>query len=294
MIRVHCLHQHRAILGEGPIWRGREPALYWIDLRAPAIHRFDPAKGALDQVPAKLGGRIGGMVFTRDGRMAIVDNSGLHVLDPERHRRRFLGHPDFEAPDNCFNDAKCDSRGRLWSGGADIHEELPIGRLFVFDASGRGKAIDQGFICSNGPAFSPDGRYAYFTDSYAHEIWRYEIDPSSGEIGPRRGFAKIDPADGYPDGMTVDGEGCLWNAHWDGWRVTCYRPDGKIERVLEVPVPKPTAIAFGGSDMKRLFITTASIGMNEAQLAEAPWSGCLLACDLDVAGLPDSDYVLEV
>ena len=92
--------------------------------------------------------------------------------------------------------------------------------------------------------------------------------------------------------MTVDAEGFLWNAHWDGWRITRYDPDGRIDRVLTVPVPKPTSIAFGGPDMKRLFITSASLDMTPQQLAEAPWSGCLMACDLDIAGLPDRDYAL--
>ena len=294
MTQIHRLHPHRSILGEGPIWRANESALYWIDLRQPSILRFDPAKSALDQVPAKLGERIGGLVFTRDGKMAIVDRSGLHLLDRGKQRRRYLSHPDVDLPDNCFNDAKCDRSGRLWSGSTDTFDELPTGRLFVFDGTGRGKLIEEGFICANGPAFSPDGRHAYFTDSFAYEIWRYDIDPSTGEVGPRQSFAKIDPKDGYPDGMTVDSEGCLWNAHWDGWRITCYRPNGKVERVVQLPVPKPTSVAFGGKDMKSLFITTASFGMSDGELNQAPLSGCLLGCELDVVGLADTDYALKV
>jgi sugar lactone lactonase YvrE len=294
MTTIHRLHPHRAILGEGPIWRANEPALYWIDLRQPSIHRFDPAHSALENLPTKIGDRIGGMVFARDGRMVIVDRAGLHLLDRETGRRTYLANPEIERPDNCFNDAKCDRLGRLWSGGEETHNEAPEGRLFVFDHKAQARLIDEGFICSNGPAFSLDGKTAYFTDSFAREIWRYEIDPATGEVGPRRHFATIDPSAGYPDGMTVDSEGCLWNAHWDGWQITCYRPNGKIERVLKVPVPKPTAVAFGGKDMKRLFITTASVGMSEGELSEAPWSGCLLGADLDVAGVPDTDYALDL
>jgi sugar lactone lactonase YvrE len=292
MTDIIRLHPHRAILGEGPTWRPHENAVYWIDLRAPAIFRYDCASGRNETLPIQLGDRLGAMVFTSDGRMVAADRSGLHLI--EGGRRRTLSHPDADQPFNCFNDAKVDRRGRLWSGGADTRDTDASGSLWVFDANANARKIDTGFICSNGPAFSLDGTRAYFTDSYAFEIWSYDIDPATGEVGPRRSFAKIKPEDGYPDGMTVDAEGFLWNAHWDGWRITRYDPDGRIDRVLTVPVPKPTSIAFGGSDMKRLFITSASLDMTPQQLAEAPWSGCLMACDLDIAGRVDHDYALSV
>jgi sugar lactone lactonase YvrE len=290
MTDIIRLHPHRAILGEGPTWRPKENAVYWIDLRAPAIFRYDCAGGGNETLPIELGDRLGAMVFTTDGRMVAADRAGLHLV--EGGQRRTLAHPDADQPLNCFNDAKVDARGRLWSGGADTKDTDASGSLFVFDGSASARKIDSGFTCSNGPAFSLDGRRAYFTDSYAFEIWCYDIDPASGEVGPRRSFAKIKPEDGYPDGMTVDADGFLWNAHWDGWRITRYDPDGRIDRVLTVPVPKPTSIAFGGPDMKRLFITSASLDMTPQQLAEAPWSGCLMACDLDIVGVPDRDYAL--
>jgi sugar lactone lactonase YvrE len=292
MTEIVRLHPHRAILGEGPIWRPRENALYWIDLRAPAIFRYDCATGANEAVPVALGDRIGAMVFTGDGLMVVADRAGIHLV--EEGKRRLLAHPDSGQPLNCFNDAKVDLRGRLWSGSADTRDTDAGGSLYVFDVKAGARQVDTGFICSNGPAFSPDGRRAYFTDSYAYEIWSYDIDPATGEVGPRRSFAKVRPEDGYPDGMTVDAEGFLWNANWDGWRITRYDPDGRVDRVLNVPVPKPTSVAFGGPDLKRLFITSASIDMTPQQLAEAPWSGCLIACDLDIAGLPDRDYALAI
>jgi sugar lactone lactonase YvrE len=291
MTDIIQLHAHRAILGEGPTWRPRENALYWIDLRTPAIFRYDCTSGRNETLPIQLGDRLGAMVFTADGRMVVADRAGLHLI--EHGQRRTLAHPDADRPLNCFNDAKADAQGRLWSGGADTRDTDANGSLWVFDAKANARKIDTGFICSNGPAFSPDGKRAYFTDSYAFEIWCYDIDPATGDVGPRRSFAKVPQEDGYPDGMTVDAEGFLWNAHWDGWRVTRYDPDGRIDRVLRVPVPKPTSIAFGGPDMKRLFITSASLDMTPQQLAEAPWSGCLMACDLDIAGRPDHDYALE-
>jgi sugar lactone lactonase YvrE len=292
MSEIIRLHPHRAILGEGPTWRPGENALYWIDLRAPAIFRYGCATGGNETLPIQLSDRLGAMVFTTDGRMVTADRSGLHVV--EHGRCRTVAHPDAGQPLNCFNDAKIDASGRLWSGGADTRDTDASGSLWLFDAKANARKIDTGFVCSNGPAFSPDGRRAYFTDSYAYEIWRYDIDPATGEVGPRQSFAKVPQEDGYPDGMTVDAEGFLWNAHWAGWRITRYDPDGRIDRVLKVPVPMPTAIAFGGADMKRLFITSASLDMTPQQLAEAPWSGCLMACDLDIAGRLDHDYALAI
>ena len=292
MSEVIRLHPQRAILGEGPTWRAHEHALYWIDLRAPAIFHYDTSSGHNESLSIRLGDRLGAMVVTTAGGMVVADRAGLHLVDQASGERRVLAHPDASQPLNCFNDAKCDHRGRLWSGSADTKDTDTSGSLFVFDENAHASRVDTGFICSNGPAFSLDGTRAYFTDSYAFEIWCYDIDPATGEVGPRRSFAKVPQEDGYPDGMTVDAEGFLWNAHWDGWRITRYDPDGRIDRVLKVPVPKPTAIAFGGPDMKRLFITSASLDMTPQQLEEAPWSGCLMACDLDIAGVPDRDYAL--
>src|SRR5688500_16446677 len=185
-------HPLCSILGEWPPWLPRENSIYWIDLRAPAIFRYDCASGRNETLAIQLGDRLGAMVFTTDGRMTVADREGLHLVDKATGKRTLLGNPDTQ-PLNCFNDAKCDASGRLWSGSADTKDTDANGSLFVFDGKTRARKVDTGFICSNGPAFSPDGARAYFTDSYAYEIWSYDIDPATGEVGPRRSFAKIKP-----------------------------------------------------------------------------------------------------
>jgi len=293
MTEVRCLLEKRSVLGEGPIWRPRENSLYWIDLKAPAIYCFDVITRQNRQIPAALGKTIGGMVFARDGRMIVVDGEGVHELTAAGHRN-LLVNPESDQVGNAFNDAKCDPKGRLWSGTADIGETRPSGSLYVIEGQGRTpgrvRRIDSAIICSNGPAFAPDGRRAYFTDSFAQEIYSYDVDLDTGLISERKSFFRCSPDAGYPDGMTVDSEGYLWCCNWDGWSVTRYAPGGEIDRVLKVPVPRPTSVCFGGPRMDQLFITSASDGLSADQLREAPLSGSLFVCEPGVRGLLDAEY----
>jgi len=285
-----CVLEIRSNLGEGPLWHGGERRLYWLDLLRPAVYRFDPASGGNEQVRAEIGSYVGGLVFRRSGGWIVVKEDGISAVDAVSGRRQVLLHPEADLPGNWFNDCKCDRQGRLWTGSADRGEKEASGNLYVIDATLRARKVDSGIICANGPAFSPDGKAAYFADSYVRKIFRYDIDPASGEVGPRCPFATVPDDAGVPDGMTVDADGFLWSAHWDGWRVTRYAPDGRIDRVIEVPVPRPTAPAFGGEDLRTLYITSANGGLSEAQLKEAPLSGSLFACEPGVRGLPEPSF----
>lgn len=290
MTDVECAHQLRSILGESPMWHPTEQRLYWLDLRRPAIYRFNPASGRNGQVQAALGSYVGGLAFRTDGSLIIDNEDGLHAVDVASGRLTPLADPEPHLPGNWFNDAKVDRKGRLWAGTGDRNETAATGSLYVFGPDHAWQVVDRNIICSNGPAFSPDGRFAYFSDSYVQQIVRYPIDPASGEVGPRQAFVEIADANVFPDGMTVDAEGGLWVAHWDGWRIVRYTPDGKVERTVTLPVPRPTAMSFGGNDYRQLFITSASIGLSDAQLAEAPLSGSLFVCTPGIAGLPEPAY----
>ncbi len=287
---AECVLQVRSNLGEGPIWHAGERRLYWLDLQQPAIHRFDPATGGNETLAADIGNYIGGLVFRAKGGWIVVRDDGISAIDPATGRRTVLLDPESHLPGNWFNDAKVDRRGRLWTGSADRGEKDRTGNLWVVDAALRPTQVDSGIICANGPAFSADGRTAWFCDSYAREVYRYDVDPASGAVGKRQLFATLSEDDGYPDGMTVDAEGFLWNAHWDGWRVTRYAPNGSIDRVVRLPVPRVTAMGFGGEDLATLYITTASNGLTEAQLKEAPLSGSLFACTPGMRGLAEPAF----
>ena len=273
------------MLGEGPLWSPAERKLYWLDLTAPAIWRFDPVSGRNEPVGAALDGYIGGMVARASGGFVLVDHRGMYTLDVATGRVERLGVLTPNRPDTVFNDAKCDRMGALWTGTKHTGERDPVGALFRLGADARIDKIDDGIICANGPAFSPDGGTAYFADSNTHRIHRYDVDTAAGAVGPRLPFATVDPTDGEPDGMTVDAEGCLWVALWGGWRVRRYMPGGRIEREIRLPVPQPTSPAFGGADMRTLFVTSARRDLDGAALAEAPLSGSLFAIEADMGGL---------
>ena len=290
MLDAHCALEMRSILGESPMWHVAESRLYWLDLRRPAIYRFDPATGRNEPVKAELGSYVGGLVFRADGSLVVDNRDGIHGVDRASGRLLPLANPEPDKPGNWFNDAKCDRLGRLWAGSGDSKETAATGSLYVFERDHSWHAVDGNIICSNGPAFSPDGRTAYFSDSYAQQVVRYDIDPATGEIGRRRPFVKITAPDVYPDGLTVDAEAGVWVAEWDAWRIARYTPDGAFDREVRLPVPRPTAMAFGGNDFRTLYITTASIGLSDAQLAEAPLSGSLFACRPGIAGLAEPVY----
>ena len=284
MSAVECVLKARSILGEGPLWDEVGKRLYWLDLRKPAIYAFDPATGKNSKIKASLHGYIGGMVLRAKGGMMVVDQRGIFALDPKGAMRPFA-KPAKDMRQLWFNDAKCDRQGNLWTGVGDRKEAKPIGVFYRVGHKGKVTKVDSKFICPNGPAFSPDGRTCYFADSYACKIYRYEIDLGTGKVGPRHLFAAVPEGQGVPDGMTVDAEGGVWSCQWDGWRITRYGPDGRVDRVLDTPVPRPTAVEFGGEDMSTLYITTASIDLTRDQLKQAPLSGSLFACRPGVRGL---------
>ncbi len=145
--------------------------------------------------------------------------------------------------------------------------------------------VDHGYICANGPTFSPDGAIVYHTDSTLREIYRFDVRPD-GSLGDKRVFARFTEEEGYPDGMTTDREGCLWVAHWGGWRITRFRPDGTRDRVVPMPVSQVTSCTFGGDRLDRMFVTSARIGLTDAQLAKEPLAGGLFEIDPGTTGLP--------
>ena len=146
--------------------------------------------------------------------------------------------------------------------------------------------METGITISNGIDWSPDDKTMYYTDSPLHVIYAYDFDLPTGEISNRRAFVKVPDAEGFPDGLTVDSEGFIWSAHWDGWRVTRYDPDGKVERVINMPVQRPTSCTFGGKDLNKIFVTSAWTGLSETDRREQPFSGDLFLIETKVIGQP--------
>ncbi len=287
---LECLSAAGAIVGEGPVWDAREGLLHWVDVAAPAFHAYDPKRGEDHMIQAPY--LVSAVLPATGNAMVAVTQNGLERYDPVTGKLQTIYDPEAHMPSNRFNDAKTDPKGRVWTGSMSLDASMPSGSLYRFDKVTDAKAIDGGFQVSNGLDWSPDARTFYFTDTALGIVFAYDFDAASGALSNRRSFLTFDPAEGKPDGLCVDSEGNLWVAIWDGWRVVCYGPDGELKREIDMPVPRPTSCCFGGADMKRLFITSASIRLPASALEEAPLSGALFAIDVDVAGQPVREVVL--
>jgi sugar lactone lactonase YvrE len=163
------------------------------------------------------------------------------------------------------------------------------GAFYRLDSDFSVHQVDRGYIVANGPTFSPDGKVVYHTDSSTREVFRFDVRPD-GSLSGKRVFALFAEEEGYPDGMTTDREGCVWVAHWGGSRITRFRPDGTRDRVIPFPVSQVTSCTFGGDRLDRMFVTSARIGLTDAQLAKEPLAGGLFEIDPGVAGLPTQQF----
>jgi sugar lactone lactonase YvrE/DNA-binding IclR family transcriptional regulator len=285
---VRCVIPAGTFLGEGPYWSARDEKLYFVDILAPAMLAGDPVAGTYRATTVSE--LIGFVIPRRQGGFVAGMHAELRALDAEGREAGVIARPEADRPGNRFNDGKCDRRGRLWAGTLAIDTTPGQGRLWRIGAGGDVKEMDRGFHVANGLGWSPDNRTFYFTDTAKHTIYAYDFDLDSGEVANRRVFVAVPEDEGRPDGLTVDAEGFLWVAHWDGWCVTRYDPEGKVERVINLPVPRPTSCVFGGPDLQTLYVTSARIRLSAAQLADAPLSGSVFAIDTGIKGLPETEF----
>jgi sugar lactone lactonase YvrE len=287
-IAVTCVANVRSLLGEGPCWDPRNQVLYWVDILKPALHRFDPATGI--DTARSMDSMVSIAAPRARGGLIVAAQNGIVQLDFDSGRRTPFAHPEEARPANRYNDGKCDRRGRLWIGSLDMGTTPNRGSLFRVDADGSWQRMDSGFTVSNGIGFSPDDKRMYFVDSGRRTVYVYDFDLERGEIAHRRPFVELAEGQGLPDGLTVDADGFVWLAVWDGWTVIRYDPEGRVAMRLPMPVPRPTSCCFGGADLRTLYITTASVRLPEQALAEAPFSGALFACTPGAIGLAETPF----
>lgn len=271
------------VLGESPSWLAREQCLYWIDLRAPALRRLDPARGAVESwaMPDLTGAVVG----RRSGGLVVAVRHALLGFDPRDGEFATIANVEDGPPENRLNDAKCDPAGRILCGSMWDFGLRTTGGLYRVDMTGAVTQLRSGVTVANAIAFAPDGRTLYFTDTRQGAIEQADYDPATGEIGPWRLFAAADAAPGRPDGATVDADGYLWNARYQGGCLARFAPDGRLDRLIELPVSQPTSCAFGGPDLRTLYVTTARQKLSAEALGAEPLAGALLALDVGVAGL---------
>jgi sugar lactone lactonase YvrE len=216
----------------------------------------------------------------------------LYEWDPETNEYKlFVGPPEPGKPEICYNDAAVDRQGRLLVGTVDMQDPfLPDGSLYRVDPDGSLHQLDTGYATANGIGLSPDGKTVYVADQRHNQIIALDYDTVSGTASNRRLFACVPENEGMPDGLIVDAEGFIWNGHWNGWRLTRYDPDGRIERQIRFPVQHVISFAFGGRELDELFVTTAWWDLNEQQRKEQPWAGDLLRVCTGVKGLLEPEF----
>ena len=278
-------------LGESPIWVPEEQALYWVDWGGNPIYRFDPATGEyrtfeVDRPVTAIARRAsGGWIVTAQNELAF--------WDPQTNQfSRVVGHPDPDNPPMCYNDSVVDRQGRLLVGTYDAHDTFaPDSSLYRLDPDGSLHQLDSGFATVNGMGFSPDGRTLYVTDMRHNLIYAYAYDTVSGDVSQRRLFARVPQEEGMPDGLIVDGQGCVWSAHWAGWKLTRYDPDGRIEREVRFPVQHVICCAFGGEHLDELYVTTAWYGFSEEGKKKQPRAGDLFRIKMDIQGLEEPGFM---
>ncbi len=273
-------------LGECPLWHAAEEALYWVDIEGEDFHRHYTKTDKLDIF--QVGQPVGCLAFCVNGGLLMGLRDGIGFWDWDTQSINIIANPEAGRKGARFNDGRVDSRGRLWAGtlGEDSQS-----KLYRLDPDDTIHIMETGITISNGIGWSPDERIMYYTDSSLRLIYAYDFNPESGTIENRREFVRVPLTDGFPDGLTVDNEGFVWSAHWDGWRITRYDPEGKVERVIPVPVQRPTSCTFGGAELNQLYITSAWTGLSEVDRREQPMAGNLLRLQTEITGQEENMYL---
>jgi sugar lactone lactonase YvrE len=287
-VQAACAVDCKNVLGEGAVWCPQERLLWWIDISSPSLWRFDPRANRVDNWP--LPKPPGSFALRKNGGFLFAFRNGFATLDAPGGELAWLELPDLKLGDERFNDGKVDRAGRFWAGTLDRKLGSAIGQLYRVEPGFRVIAMDRGFTISNGIGWSPDDRTMYFTDTPSRRIYRYDFDAATGGIANRHVFVEGVAGHGGPDGMTVDAEGFVWSAQFDRWCIHRYAPDGRLDRVVRLPVQRPTTCMFGGPDLSTLYVTSARMDLADDALAAQPQAGGVFALEPGVRGLPESRF----
>jgi sugar lactone lactonase YvrE len=284
---VACVVDCRNKLGEVPVWDVREQALYWVDIEGKLLQRYRPATGAVDRWP--MPERIACFALREKGGLIVAFASGIAFLDVDAGAVEWIARPEADKPHNRFNEGKCDRKGRFWVGSMDDRLSEHSAALYRVDPDLSVRRIFGGVGISNCFVWSLANDAFFFADTLDRTIYKFDYDHAAGSLSNRRVFAaSLPPAS--PDGGTIDENGCIWNAQWDGWRLVRYSPDGGIDRIVELPIQKPTSCMFGGPDLATLYVTSAIWDLGPAEIAAQPQAGGLFAVDVGVRGVPEPRF----
>lgn len=284
---LHNVLEARARLGEAPIWDSSQNLLYWVDIYNHRVHQFHPATGKNSFFD--VGDVVGAIATAGADRLIMALRHHLAFLNTQTGEVTPILEIEGNLPNNRLNDGTCDSQGRFWFGSM-CSLEKPQASLYRYDPDSSLHVMETGLTLSNGLGWSPDEKTFYLTDSPHKKIYAYDFNSVTGNISNRRIFVDLTNESFYPDGLTIDSEGHIWSAMWDGWCVIRFNTKGEEILRIKLPVQLPTSCTFGGEDLQTLYITTASVGLSQAEIEKSFSSGDLFALQTDVTGLPTYDF----
>ncbi len=277
---------YRCQVGEGPMWHPMEKRVYWVDIPAGRMFRYDPVTGKHEQ--CYQGRQVGGFTVQADGSLLLFMDRGSVAIWRDG-RLTFVVDEIPEERETRFNDVRADPAGRVFCGTMPTRERP--GRLYRLDTDGSITRVLEGIGISNGMGFTLDRQRMYYTDSRARTIYLFDYDEKTGRLSNQRVFVQTPEGQGIPDGMTVDAQGYVWSARWDGSALYRFTPAGVEERRVQFPARKVSSVIFGGEDLTDMYVTTAG-GQNKAQ--EGHGAGALFRLNLGIKGLPEFLSRVEV
>lgn len=285
-IEPECIWTVGATLGEGPVWHAEKHALYFVDIKEHKVHRCGE-DGGLRQ-SWSLPGEVGFALPMRGGDFVCGLPGQLMRFSFDSGALDLMHEVETDLPGNRLNDGYIDRHGALWFGSMDNAEVRPSGSLYRVQRKGLPRRKDKGYVITNGPACSPDGRTFYHTDTLEKVVYAFDID-DTGHLSNKRVFVRI-TGEGYPDGTTVDSDGAVWIALFAGARVERYSAQGELIDTVPMPCSNITKIAFGGHDLRTVFVTTARKGLSEEALAAEPLAGGLFRFRVPTPGQIQHQY----
>ena len=283
-----CVLDVKASLGECPVWSADEQVLYWVDINAPSLNRFDPERGSNSTWP--MPAAIGSFALRARGGFVAALRDGIWFVDRQGAVERRVAAAPYDPEHHRFNDGRADAEGRFWVGSMNEKRDANSARLYRLSSDLELAPVLEELMISNGLGFSPDGRTMYHSDTPARTVRAYDFDRTLGALSNGRVFAHFDGETDRPDGAAVDSEGCYWSAFYRGGKVVRLSPQGQLLAEYAVPAMCPTMCAFGGDDLRTLYVTTARQMRESDELARLPQSGGIFAMRVDVAGLPEPRF----
>jgi sugar lactone lactonase YvrE len=277
------------ILGESAVWCSTDNVLYWVDIRAPALRRLEPQTGKVTSWT--LNDLCGAVVLSTDRRLVLAMRTGVFGFDPVDQTLQPFAAPEPESLNNRLNDSKCDRGGRLWTGTMRDFGLAKTGSLYRIGADSSCTRMLGDITVPNALSWSPDNRAMYFADTPDGQIRAYEFDADDGRLGAMK-IIESGGLPGRPDGATVDSEGCLWNARYQGSCVARITPQGKVDRIVKLRASQVTSCTLGGPDLRTLYITTARQKLTPEDLNSQPLAGGLFAVRVGVGGLAEPRFAL--